>query len=109
MKQFVMAIDQGTTSARAILFDQAGQIVGEMLRGMPGIKKHSVPSHDQPRNGCIPFFPTHHKRFANLRYFSQILNTFQDNINNEVNPRSKAWRILLRRINKPLFFQLILF
>ena len=27
MKKFVMALDQGTTSCRAILFDKAGQIV----------------------------------------------------------------------------------
>ena len=27
MKQYIMAIDQGTTSSRAILFDQASNII----------------------------------------------------------------------------------
>lgn len=28
MKQYVMAIDQGTTSTRAMIFDHAGAVVG---------------------------------------------------------------------------------
>ena len=29
MQQFILALDQGTTSSRAILFDQKGQIVAQ--------------------------------------------------------------------------------
>ena len=31
-KQYILAIDQGTTSSRAILFDRAGKIVGTAQR-----------------------------------------------------------------------------
>ncbi|MEO8838800.1 MAG: FGGY family carbohydrate kinase, partial [Herbaspirillum sp.] len=37
MKQYVLALDQGTTSSRAILFDHAGQIHGSAQQEFPQI------------------------------------------------------------------------
>jgi glycerol kinase len=36
-KQYILALDQGTTSSRAILFDRAGRIVGKAQREFPQI------------------------------------------------------------------------
>jgi len=37
MQQFILALDQGTTSSRAILFDQKGQIVAQAQKEFPQI------------------------------------------------------------------------
>ena len=47
MKKYVIAIDQGTTSSRAILFDHAAQIVGVVAREFPQIyPKEGWVEHD---------------------------------------------------------------
>lgn len=40
MKRYVVALDQGTTSSRAMLVDQNGKIVGRMQRPFPQIYPH---------------------------------------------------------------------
>ena len=35
MKKYILALDEGTTSTRAILFDRAGQIVSTAQREFP--------------------------------------------------------------------------
>lgn len=40
MKRYVVALDQGTTSSRAMLVDQNGRIVGRMQRPFPQIYPH---------------------------------------------------------------------
>lgn len=40
MKQYVMALDQGTTSCRAILFDKAGKIVAASQKEFPQLYPH---------------------------------------------------------------------
>ena len=41
-KSYILAIDQGTTSSRAILFDHAGAIVGIAQREFPQIPGQSL-------------------------------------------------------------------
>ena len=55
MSEFVLALDQGTTSSRAIVFNKAGEIVSvgqypyEQIYPEPGWVEHDPPS---PRRGC---------------------------------------------------------
>lgn len=37
MEKYILSIDQGTTSSRAILFNQKGEIAGVAQRGMSTI------------------------------------------------------------------------
>jgi glycerol kinase len=39
MKKFILALDQGTTSSRAILFDHQGQICGSAAQEFPSISR----------------------------------------------------------------------
>lgn len=49
MKKYIMALDQGTTSSRAILFDKGGGIVGSVSREFPQI---------YPKSGWVEHNPT---------------------------------------------------
>ena len=49
--RYVLAIDQGTTSSRAILFDRAGNIVGSAQREFAQIFPHpGWVEHDRARS-----------------------------------------------------------
>lgn len=45
MKKYIMALDQGTTSSRAIIFDKGGRIVGSVSREFPQIYTREGESH----------------------------------------------------------------
>ena len=47
MKKYIMALDQGTTSSRSIIFDKAGNIISVVQREFPQIfPKEGWVEHD---------------------------------------------------------------
>ena len=53
MKKYIMALDQGTTSSRAILFDKSGRIIGSVSREFPQI----YPREGEPYGGWVEHDP----------------------------------------------------
>lgn len=45
MEKYIMAIDQGTTSSRAIIFDKAGNHIGTSQKNSPSISLKLVGSN----------------------------------------------------------------
>ena len=56
MEQYVMALDQGTTSSRCILFNHAGDICGMAQREFEQIYPHPGWVEQNPRDLVIPVF-----------------------------------------------------